>query len=299
VAHGPTSEPSSTSLDPRRDPARDRRRLILFFTGLVACYAAALAVTHPALNDRTALQGGLTYGVMVAPTVGALLAVIFGPGRIQFGRPSWWILAGLLPVLWVLALTLVAAAFARVELHPDRVPGALLIAVPASLYGCIAATGEEIGWRGFLWPLLRVRRTFLASSAVLFVCWWIYHAPLTIAGWYGFIGGLPLFTVGLLGFVLFVGVLTDRSRSLWPSVLVHGSWNGLVATYFSATRAVEDGVFSGSRYLLGEFGALATVGMLLIGVGSAWWHQRHPMQLRDAGDVRPCPDNPFPTTMEV
>jgi hypothetical protein len=32
-------------------------------------------------------------------------------------------------------------------------------------------------------------------------------------------GGIPAFTVGLLGFVLFVAVLSERSRSIWPSVL--------------------------------------------------------------------------------
>jgi membrane protease YdiL (CAAX protease family) len=56
------------------------------------------------------------------------------------------------------------------------------------------------------------------------VIWWIYHAVLIFAGWYGFMGGIPAFTVGLLGLVLFVGVLTERSRSIWPSVLAHGSW---------------------------------------------------------------------------
>jgi hypothetical protein len=86
--------------------------------------------------------------------------------------------------------------------------------------------------------------------------------------------------VGLLGLVLFVGVLTDRSRSIWPSVLAHGSWNGLVATYFGATGATDDAVFTGSKYLLGEFGAMAAVGMRILGIGFAWWHLRHPVRQR-------------------
>lgn len=39
-----------------------------------------------------------------------------------------------------------------------------------------------------LWPLMRRRLTFLTSSAIMFGVWWIYHAGLTFAGWYGFIG---------------------------------------------------------------------------------------------------------------
>ncbi len=79
------------------------------------------------------------------------------------------------------------------------------------------------------------------------VIWWLYHALLVWSGWYGFLGGLPAFTVGLVGFVLFVGVLTDRSRSVWPSVLAHGAWNGLVALYFSASGGdPHSRVFTGS-----------------------------------------------------
>jgi hypothetical protein len=66
---------------------------------------------------------------------------------------------------------------------------------------------------------MRRRLTVVASTAIMFVIWWIYHAVLIFAGWYGFMSGIPASTVRLLGFVLFVGVLTERSRSVWPSVL--------------------------------------------------------------------------------
>jgi membrane protease YdiL (CAAX protease family) len=93
----------------------------------------------------------------------------------------------------------------------------LVMTVVLSLLGCKSALGEEIGWRGFLWPLMRRRLTFIACTAIMFAVWWIYHVGLIFAGWYGFNAGIPAFTVGLLGFVLFVGVLTERSRSVWPS----------------------------------------------------------------------------------
>lgn len=85
---------------------------------------------------------------------------------------------------------------------------------------------------------------------------------------------IPAFTVALLGFVLFVGVLTERSRSVWPSGLAHGSWNALVQSYFSSSGAEQDRVFTGSRYLLGEFGWLGAASMLILGVGLMWWHFR-------------------------
>jgi membrane protease YdiL (CAAX protease family) len=261
-------------VDRRHDPSRDRRRVLLYAIGLIAFYVGAIVAFHPAIGDQHVLEGGLSYAVMLAPTVGAVLAVVAGPGVIRFGRPTWWILAGFLPSIVAFVAALLASALGWVEIRTDRLPALLAVGVLLSLYGCIAAIGEEIGWRGFLWPLLRRRYSFATSAAVMFVAWWIYHAPLVLLGWYGFKAGLPAFTVGLAGSVLVIGVLTDRSRSIWPSVLAHGSWNGLVAAYFSTTGAVADGTFTGSRTLLGEFGWLATGGMLLLGIVSAAWHLR-------------------------
>ena len=134
--------------------------------------------------------------------------------------------------------------------------------------------GEEIGWRGFLWPLLRSRWGFLATAGMMFVIWWSFHVPIVLFGWYGSLGGLPAFTVGIAGFVLFTGVITDRSRSLWPSVVAHGAWNALVATSFAVDDAGDITAFTGSEALLGEFGWVAAVGSLLLGVLVAVWHIR-------------------------
>jgi hypothetical protein len=105
-----------------------------------------------------------------------------------------------LPAALVFLITMIAAPVSgAVTFHTEHVARLLLLAVPLSLLGCIPAFAEEIGWRGFLWPLMRRRLTFLASTAIMFVVWWIYHAVLIFAGWYGFMGGIPAFTVGLFG----------------------------------------------------------------------------------------------------
>ena len=272
-----TNGTAGPMINRRIDPARDRRRLVVFFAGLIIFYVGVLLVTQPVLNGGEAELNKVAFGVMLAPTVGAILACLFGPGVIRFGMPSWWLLASFLPAIVVFLITMIAAPISDAFLfHKDKVGALLLMVLVQSLFGCISALGEEIGWRGFLWPLMRRRLTFVASLAIMSGIWWIYHAGLIFAGWYGFIGGIPAFTVGLLGFVLFVGVLTERSRSVWPSVLAHGSWNGLVQSYFSSSGAVEDRVFTGSRYLLGEFGWLGAAGMVILGVGFVWWHFRTP-----------------------
>jgi membrane protease YdiL (CAAX protease family) len=220
---------------------------VVFFAGLIIFYVGVLLVTQPVLNGGEAELNKVAFGVMLAPTVGAILGCLFGPGVIRFGMLSWWLLAGFLPAAMVFLITMIAAPISgAVTFHSEHVARLLLLAVLLSLLGCISALGEELGWRGFLWPLMRRRLTFVASTAIMFVIWWIYHAVLIFAGWYGFMGGIPAFTVGLLGFVLFVGVLTERSQSVWPSVLAHGSWNGLVQSYFSSSGAVEIGFSLGA-----------------------------------------------------
>lgn len=242
-----TSGTSLRLIHDRIDPSRDGRRLTLFFVGLVVFYLGMIIVAQPEVGGGEDELDKFVLGVMFAPTVGAILACVFGPGLIRFGKPSWWLVASFLPALVVFPITLIASVSGEVEFHSSQFGSLLVMLVPLSLVVSIAALGEEIGWRGFLWPLMRRRLTFVMSAAIMFVLWWIYHAPLTIAGWYGFNGGLPAFSVMLVGFVLFVGVLTERSRSIWPSVLAHGCWNAFVAENFASSGEGGDPAFTGSR----------------------------------------------------
>lgn len=262
-------------INKRVDPAHDVRRLVLFFGGLIGFYVAVILIAKPEWGGGEGELNKFALGIMLAPTVGAVLATVFGPGVIRFGKPTWWIAAGFLPALAALVVTFAASAAGLVDIHGGKLGGVLLLMVPLSVVASLSALGEEIGWRGFLWPLMRRRSSFVASSAVMWAIWFLYHAPLTVAGLYGTVGGLPAFGVAILGFVLFVGVLTERSRSIWPSVIAHGSWNAFVATKFSVGSKASR-MFTGSDTLLGEFGWLAALTMLALGVAAAAWHLRTP-----------------------
>jgi membrane protease YdiL (CAAX protease family) len=178
-----TNGTAGPMINKRIDPALDKRRLVLFFGGLIVFYVGVLLITRPELGGGEAELDKFVLGVMLAPTVGAILACVFGPGLVRFGLPSWWLLASLLPALLVFLITMVATSFSdSVTFHSDQVGGLLVMAVVQSLLVSIFALGEEIGWRGFLWPLMRRRLTFIASTAIMFGVWWIYHAGLTFAG---------------------------------------------------------------------------------------------------------------------
>jgi membrane protease YdiL (CAAX protease family) len=255
----------------RTEPRRDARRLALYFGGLIAVYGLALFAFW-----NTPARDGMFVAVMFAPTAGALLARYLGPGIIQWGRPSWWIVAGLLPAVAALAAYFVGAILGADTLNSQALLRALIASPIGILTACLTAVGEEIGWRGFLWPLARRRWSFLVSSLVIFVIWWFYHVPLILLGWYGTRSGLLAFTVAIAGFTLFVGVLTDRSRSLWPSVLAHGAWNALVSTGFAAIalNGSETAAFAGSNIWVGEFGWLAAIASCALGIAATIWHMR-------------------------
>src|SRR5829696_10088538 len=114
----------------RIDPALDRRRLVVFFAGLIVFYVGVLLITQPVLNGGEAELNKITYGVMLAPTVGAILACVFGPGVIRFGMPSWWLLASFLPAALVFLITMIAAPVSgALTFHSDQIARLLLLAV--------------------------------------------------------------------------------------------------------------------------------------------------------------------------
>lgn len=113
--------------------------------------------------------------------------------------------------------------------------GALLIlAAPLVVVNHIAAFGEEIGWRGFLLPLLieefGVRKAVLLNG----ILWGIVHAPLVCFGlnYTGNYPGAPW--SGILMMILFaetIGIflsyLTLKSGSIFPACIAHGAINAI------------------------------------------------------------------------
>lgn len=129
------------------------------------------------------------------------------------------------------------------------------------------ALGEEIGWRGFLYPRLRAKLGDPGAVVAVGVIWGVWHAPLLLlgynypslpAGWR--LVWMSVFCIELTAVLAWV---RQRSRSVWPAAIGHGTVNaglGLIAILLSASPELR----TASASLMGWAGW--PVGLLL----AAW-----------------------------
>lgn len=110
----------------------------------------------------------------------------------------------------------------------------VILAAPLVIVNHVAAFGEEIGWRGFLLPLLIDELGIQKAVLLDGILWGIAHAPLVCFGlnYTGNYPGAPW--SGILMMVLFatsIGIslsyLTLKSRSIFPACIAHGAINAI------------------------------------------------------------------------
>ncbi|HEY2378241.1 MAG TPA: type II CAAX endopeptidase family protein [Gemmatimonadaceae bacterium] len=144
--------------------------------------------------------------------------------------------------------------------------------VVGSLQSLMSATGEELGWRGFLVPTLAKTMSFGRLSLLSGAIWAVWHMPLIIFADYN--GGTPAW-YSVTCFALMVvalGVpfawLRLRSGSVWPAAILHASHNLFVQAFFDRVT-VDTGP---TRWLTGEFGAALALAIVV----TAWifWRYR-------------------------
>ncbi len=253
-----------------RNGAFDRKRVIRY---LVWTFALAWAIQAGAAYvynrvNRTAGQM-LVAAMMFVPTLGVLLAgaglkgmgwkpeirknfrtiltAWFGPAVLTAAGAALYFLA--FPGHFDLSgayfkLSAGAEAMAQMEAQGVSYPLYALISVISSLtyaplINTFVALGEEIGWRGFLYPQLKARfgrtKGWLLGGAI----WGAWHWPLiwligyeygtaagNPAGYAGFpVTGMLLFCVITTGWGILHDRLYERSGSIWLPALFHGAVN--------------------------------------------------------------------------
>ena len=143
-----------------------------------------------------------------------------------------------------LALSVGEEALEQMEVQGISVSVYLLITVVESvtyapLMNAAVALGEEIGWRGFLYPQLKARFGRKKGWIVGGVIWGAWHWPLiwligyeygaaagNPVGYAGFpVSGMLLFCVITVGWGILHDRLYEKSGSIWVPAIFHGAIN--------------------------------------------------------------------------
>ncbi len=119
-----------------------------------------------------------------------------------------------------------------------------VLIVLAGLTNALLAIGEEVGWRGWLWPRLAPSGK-LGAILISGVIWGTWHAPLILLGYnypfapeWGVLAMCGACTV--LG--AFLGWIRSYSDSVWPAALAHGVFNasfGLTSLFMTLGASLD------------------------------------------------------------
>ncbi len=103
----------------------------------------------------------------------------------------------------------------------------------------LTGIGEEVGWRGFLYPELMKNMSRVKAWLLGGVIWAAFHFPAMIFGGYeygkNYIGapvlGLVTFSIACIALGIMHEIIYDKTKCIWYPALFHGAINGVTTLY--------------------------------------------------------------------
>jgi len=154
--------------------------------------------------------------------------------------------------------------------------------------GLLSSLGEELGWRGFLFPELHRMTSFTTASLISGVVWTLFYLPLILFSDYH--SGAPIaftvvvFFISTVAHTFVNNWLRARSGSVWPTVLLHTSHNVFINNVYDPMMAR----YPLTDFFVTEFG----IGMLVINVLMALyvWTRRDELPAATPLQIQTSPD---------
>jgi hypothetical protein len=163
---------------------------------------------------------------------------------------------------WFLRVARAQAAAGSIEtpaLLRDRSPGDVAARLGVGAFVDEGGTLEELGWRGFLLPLVLLELDRGPATIAVALMWWAWHLPREVPGW----SRLPSRRQWASNQAVFIGTCLGLSvlcteaflrtgGSFWPALLIHGGTNvwskalgaGTYSRYRTDVRSVIVGVLA-------------------------------------------------------
>lgn len=131
----------------------------------------------------------------------------------------------------------------------------IFIGITGIILSTARGLGEEIGWRGFMAPLLHDKFGYTGAALITGVIWALWHVPLIIFANYN--SGAPQWFALLCFFVMVMNLsfimayFRLKSGSVWPAAIMHGSHNLFIQTIYTPLTAPNGDI---TAYAIDEFG---------------------------------------------
>ncbi|MFJ7890487.1 CPBP family intramembrane glutamic endopeptidase [Lysinibacillus xylanilyticus] len=172
---------------------------------------------------------GIGFALLIPMIIcGITYSIAWLSGIAGFQNPEGGILE---PIYNILGLQYLTAPFSFIYL-------VVLSGIFGSLLSLIPVLGEEMGWRGYMLTRL-VDAEFSRPILISGLIWATWHVPLVIAGLYVEGPSVLLSVLGIYFCIVPFSYITAYLRlitgSIWPSVIIHTTWNAIIQGPF--TRA--------------------------------------------------------------
>lgn len=168
-----------------------------------------------------------------------------------------------------------ASALEQLEAQGLTIPMYILInTIPAVTYGpflnMFVALGEEVGWRGVLYPYLKEKFGVTKGRIVGGTIWGAWHWPIMIFAGYEY--GKEYIGAPVLGPIVFcictvmMGILLDyvyeKTETIWLPSLMHGAINAFTIFFYLVKPEYSNIAILGPSYI----GIISMIPMIIVAV---------------------------------
>ena len=242
---------------------------ISIFLALVFIGSAILNYFIAQNESILASENPLIIAVMWIPGVSAILTILLTKQSLRvinwrFGKLKYLLMSYSIPLLYISVAYLPMWFFGFFNSNKEFTIQSAILPLLGAFVNTIVTLGEEIGWRGFLFPSLEKKTTFTKAALLTGFIWAIWHTPALLFTEYGsttpWYLALPFYYISLTAISLPMAYLCKKANSVWPAVLFHAAHNAFIQAFFDPF-SIKNEI---SGIVLGESGLALVIASLFL-----------------------------------